>query len=1499
MTRNTTSQRTWGLTTGAALVLAGGLVAIASPAAADTAPIDPTTTKTVTADYLPTAQINGVVWDQEIVGNTVFVGGDFTKARPAGSALGVNEVNRTYLMSYNITTGAMTSWAPQLNSPVKELAVSPDGTRLYAAGSFTSVNGTARYRIAAFDTATGALVSTFRPTVNSTINAVTATNDAVVIGGIFTSVGGQSRKSLAALSSSGAVLPLTAAVAGGSIQAAVFAPDGQSVVIGGSFTTINESSNPGYGLARLGLATSELLPLPVNTEIRNGGADAAVLSLESDGEYLYGSGYHYGGAGNMEGSFAARWDTGAMVWVEDCHGDTYQVYPVGDVIYSASHKHYCGNSGGFPQTEPWTFHRATATTKEAKGTNTPDIYGYPHHAGQPRPDMLYWYPDINTGSFTGKDQGPWAVAGNSQYVVFGGEFTRVSNVPQQGLARFAVTSIAPNTTGPDLKGAGFPLIAKSFFAGQVRLSWQTNWDMDNQTLVYKLYRQSTGNVVYTSAPVTTPFWKPLTMSFTDTGLTPGQSTRYRLVAEDPFGNQALSDWVDVTVSSEATVTPYAQAVLDDNAADYWRLGEPSGATAFDWAGISDATLGSGVTLGATGAINGDPSTAATFNGTSNGLAATSNLIEGPQTFAIEAWFKTTTTSGGKIVGFGNKNTGTSSSYDRHVYMTTNGRVNFGVYPGAARTVTSSRSYNDGQWHQVVATLGSDGMNLFVDGVRVARRTDTTSAQSYSGYWRIGGDSTWSGGQWFNGQVDEVAIYSAPLTAQQVNAHWVASGRTSALPQAPADTYGKAVFDLWPDLYWRLGETGNTTTAADSGPAGNAGAYRTGITKGVAGVLSGVNNSAVRFSGSSGGVVASQNSFVNPTVYSEELWFKTTTTNGGTLIGFGSTNTSGTSSNHDRTVYMDAAGHLIFGTWTGQQNTTTTPETYNDGAWHHVVATQSSAGLALYVDGALRGTNPATGAENRTGYWRVGGDTTWDGIQPWFAGTVDEVAVYPFALSPEQVASHYTLGSGQLPPNLAPTAAFSATAPAIGLTVPVDGSASSDPEGGVLTYAWTFEDGTPATASGATTSVTFPGTGTYTVGLTVTDDAGNSAHSEQEVSVQAPPPNQPPTAAISATVPQVGLTVPVSGAQSTDPEGGPLTYEWTFESGTPATAATAAADVTFPGTGTYTIGLTVTDDHGLTNHAEQEVTVQAPPPNLAPTSSFVATVPAVGLSVSVDGSGSSDPESGPLTYAWSFESGSPATATGAAASVTFPGTGVYTVGLTVTDNVGETGYSEQEISVTAPQPGEIPANALAWDSFDRAVSNGWGSAQMGGAWTSTGTASQFAVNGAASHTPSPNGTLLSLLEGVSSSSTDVSVTISPDKVPDGTGTWVSVVGRRIGSDAYTARVRLQPDGTVQVHLTRQNGTPVSGGTVAGLTYGAGDQLRVRLQVESVSATSTALRVKVWKVGTDEPAAWTRAYTDSVAATLQAPGAVGLQTYLFSGVTNAPAIRFDDFSVVPVG
>ncbi|MHB1491231.1 MAG: NHL repeat-containing protein, partial [Cellulomonas sp.] len=448
----------------AALVLSAMLVGVPSgPAVAADPPVAAPLPVTVSADGLPTVQIDGVVWKQLIVGRTVYVGGKFTNARPAGAAAGTNLVARANMLAYNLDTGELiTSFNPVFNNQVKDLAVSADGTKLYAVGNFTTVNGATRNRVAAFDLPSGAL-SSFAPSVNSYVTSVAVSGSRVYVGGAFSAVNGQQRLRVAAVdAATGAVLPFSVPVDDYQVQAIVVAPDNASIVISGNFTSIGGESSTGYGLGRLDATTGALLALPVNAEVRNAGDAAAIGSLSTNGTYFYGTGWHYGGGGNVEGSFAASWATGELVWLEDCHGDTYSAFAVGDVVYLASHKHYCGNSGGFPQTTPWSYHHGTAVTNDVRGTNTADIYGYPDHPGTPRPEFLEWYPVFAIGTFTGQNQGPWTVSGNNDYVLFGGEFLRVNNVPQQGLVRFARRDIAPNKLGPVLKDTAFPLSAVSY-----------------------------------------------------------------------------------------------------------------------------------------------------------------------------------------------------------------------------------------------------------------------------------------------------------------------------------------------------------------------------------------------------------------------------------------------------------------------------------------------------------------------------------------------------------------------------------------------------------------------------------------------------------------------------------------------------------------------------------------------------------------------------------------------------------------------------------------------------------------------------------------------------------------------------------------------------------------------------------------------------------------------------------------------------------------------------
>ena len=177
-------------------VVTGGTNASAAPA-----PIVPLTSDKLSADALPTVQIDGVVWSQAVVGNTVFAGGRFNNARPAGAAAGTQLTPRANLLSYNITTGTLNPFNPSLNGQVMGVAASPDGSRIYVVGDFTTANGQTRRRLAAYNTATGQLDTNFAPVgVSAQARAVVATNDTVYIGGGFqgAGTGSPSRGNLAA-----------------------------------------------------------------------------------------------------------------------------------------------------------------------------------------------------------------------------------------------------------------------------------------------------------------------------------------------------------------------------------------------------------------------------------------------------------------------------------------------------------------------------------------------------------------------------------------------------------------------------------------------------------------------------------------------------------------------------------------------------------------------------------------------------------------------------------------------------------------------------------------------------------------------------------------------------------------------------------------------------------------------------------------------------------------------------------------------------------------------------------------------------------------------------------------------------------------------------------------------------------------------------------------------------------------------------------------------------
>jgi len=299
---------------------------------------------------------------------------------------------------------------------------------------------------------------------------------------------------------------------------------------------------------------------------------------------------------------------------------------------------------------------------------------------------------------------------------------------------------------------------------------------------------------------------------------------------------------------------------------------------------------------------------------------------------------------------------------------------------------------------------------------------------------------------------------------------------------------------------------------------------------------------------------------------------------------------------------------------------------------------------------------------------------------------------------------------------------------------------------------------------------------------------------------------------------------------------------------------------------------------------------APPANVPPVARFTSTTS--DLAASFDATTSTDSDGTIGSYRWDF--GDSATGTGTTPNHTYTTAGTYPVVLTVTDNGGATNSVTHSVTVTPPAGG----STFAADTFGRTSTSGFGTADLGGAWTVAGSATNYtAGNGVgmiriATAGSGPN----AYLAAATSTDTDLTADLTIDKVSTGnTGIQVALVGRGNATNAYRGKVALSSTGTLTAYLTKVVAgaeTTIAQTPVTGLTYMPGDTLHLRMQ--AIGSGSTALRFKVWK-GTDtEPASWRLSTTDTTAA-VQSAGGIGVWTYLSSAATNAPVtITVDNVS-----
>ncbi|MER6978251.1 LamG-like jellyroll fold domain-containing protein, partial [Streptomyces carpinensis] len=576
-------------------------------------------------------------------------------------------------------------------------------------------------------------------------------------------------------------------------------------------------------------------------------------------------------------------------------------------------------------------------------------------------------------------------------------------------------------------------------------------------------------------------------------VTPGDATTARTWTYGYTGDQLTQvcsplSTTKCTTYGYTSASGYRNAALDLDPHTFWSLSEASGTTAkdavLDNEGTTDATY-ENVTLGQTaGPLTGSSSKAATFNGTTSDVSLPKNLGNDTNSGAISLWFKTSQ-GPGVLYSYASQPISSAQAagyYTPSVYVGTDGKLNAEFwYSGGVNPIVSTASVADGKWHHVVLSASGNSQTLFLDNAKVGSRSGTVSIKSadafgknqvfnYLGTGFLGGDwpdephhSTTSPNgypTYFNGSMADVAWYSKPLVAADVNALYTygthgtsllssitrPSGKAFAAMQydpdtttltqltdenggvwklgAPtvtgsSDTYRGAVLGGAPSEYFRLGEAAGAAKAVDQVHGGD-GTYNS-VTLGASGPFS--DAKAATFDGTASSVTLPNGSVPGSGAESVSMWFKTSTANGVLLgaskdpLGNGTTPTS-----YTPVLYVGGSGKL-YGEYYfsgGSTKPLGSSAAVTDNKWHHVVLSTSASSQSLYLDGTLVGTQSGAGNMVNQPYTYVGAgylggnwpdeahhntaDNT--GYATYFKGSLADVALFRSQLADADVAEQF-------------------------------------------------------------------------------------------------------------------------------------------------------------------------------------------------------------------------------------------------------------------------------------------------------------------------------------------------------------------------------------------------------------------------------------------------------------------------------------------------------------
>lgn len=1273
---------------------------------------------------------NGEIWDIEVVPslNRVFIAGSFTSL--ANSVSPTTTVNQAGLASYNLNTGLIdTSFRPTFNGSVTSVEATPDGTKLFAGGSFNTVGGVTRQKVASLNLTTGAPISTFAFTqnTNNQVTALATTNSTLYVGGRFTRVNGVVKGALAAVNTaSGAVdTSFSNDITGGiGVNGALGVPqlklthDETKLLV--VHTGRQIAGQDRYGMGIIDTATKQLLPwrsqLWDDNLARVGGVTRIYGGdIAPDDSYFVVTSGSGGDAPPISDTAIAYPLTAASLqssdvqplWISRHFDSIYSVAITERAVYLGGHFQFI-ESPSSDDPYPGLDNVGYGTGQGLAGYGLGDQVVRRDHiaaVSTTTGKALEWNPTGGSNSFEGNK----AMEATPRGLFIGGD---------------------------------------GMFQGGVRTGRVAFYDFNTET-----YPPALPNTTITAPIEGRVVQNNVPFEVTGTAqVASGSVGRVRVQVRDRNSGQYLTStntwtstatWVDATLGAGTTQRSWSLAnrVVATNrnllvtaqayTAATGGTGDSTPATKkFESFGTDDQTP----TTNITGPSGIQTSTTFTITGTASDDKGVNSLTY---------WFRD----------------------EQQRYLQADGSVSpiyntFRGTPDVIGATSATWSYDvtlphEGVWRASATAVDTTGQadlrsatrDFTVDSNAVAPGVTIQQPAAMTPPFAVppvtvepGGRLTFSGTAYDDEGLKNVEIsLRNTSTGERLSndGSWGTNVSAGNYRISPVDISGTTYvwswttpFNLSPGSYsfavratddkdlttsstnqGRLtvnaqiaGDSPPDTTMTFTAPTDESLAVSLSGSasddKGVASVKVTLQDRDTGRYLQTDGTMAAAPASLNAALASP----------GATTTTWSLSRTLPTSGNWTFTaIATDSAGQQdpatsgATATYAAYPNdgppalsdTLGQPQSgasFSDG---RIVVTgraedapDASAGIASVQVGVVNaagqwmssaGTFTSTTASYRNAFLNSPGSV---GSNYSFTTPVLPAGTYTVRVRPVDV--HNQVGSERVstgvvvtqPANSAPVASFTYTCTKNVCTF--DGRGSTDENPSSLTYSWSF--GTQGTATGPLPTKTFSAPGTFPVTLTVTDEwKATNTSAAQNVTITEPSGNSAPVPTFAQSC--QGLSCAVSSQGTTDPNPGDvISYSWNWGDGTPASTGASPAAHVYAAAGTYTITLTTTDGWGKSASTTRSVSLVEPAGNNPPVVSF-APPTCTARTCSVSAAGSTDAE-GIRSYTWSWGDGTAdTTTTTATSSHAFTAAGTFTITVRVTDIWGRSSTATRSVTVT--------------------------------------------------------------------------------------------------------------------------------------------------------------------------------------------------------------------------